>query len=55
MTENCDLTMQIESKMSENFADGVEIVILDFSGVNFVDIVGIKALKRVCKCVFYEL
>ncbi|XP_071124796.1 chloride anion exchanger-like isoform X2 [Mytilus edulis] len=47
VTENCDLTMQIESKMSENFVDGVEIVILDFSGVNFVDIVGIKALKRV--------
>ncbi|VDI69090.1 solute carrier family 26 (sulfate anion transporter), member 2 [Mytilus galloprovincialis] len=45
--ENCDLTMQIESKMSEKFVDGVEIVILDFSGVNFIDIVGIKALKRV--------
>ncbi|XP_052078932.1 prestin-like [Mytilus californianus] len=47
LTENCDLTMQIESKMSEKFVDGVEIVILDFSGVNFIDIVGIKALKRV--------
>ncbi|CAC5409998.1 unnamed protein product [Mytilus coruscus] len=48
VTENCDLTLQLESKMSEKFVDGVEIVILDFSGVNFIDIVGIKALKRVC-------
>ncbi|XP_063414995.1 prestin-like [Mytilus trossulus] len=47
VTDNCDLTMQIESKMSEKFVDDVEIVILDFSGVNFIDIVGIKALKRV--------
>ncbi|CAC5362504.1 SLC26A6 [Mytilus coruscus] len=46
VTENCGLALQ-ESKISEKFVDGVEIVILDFSGVNFIDIVGIKALKRV--------
>jgi len=33
--------------MIDNFTDGIRLVILDLSGVNFLDVVGVKAIRRV--------
>jgi hypothetical protein len=35
-------------KMIDYFTDGIRLIILDLSGVNFLDVVGVKALRRVC-------
>ena len=34
--------------MIDNFTDGIRLIILDLSGVTFLDVVGVKALRRVC-------
>ena len=47
-SENGNIHISEGNKMIDNFTDGIRLIILDLSGVTFLDVVGVKALRRVC-------